>query len=131
MADLSDLQASLSIKLAGADPSTGIENYYAQVDATGSMQVEKALRTGGQNRNQSVTTSAAEALGAATILTNRQLLTVTPIDGTVYWGYSSGVTTANGSPIFKNQMATWDATEGCHIYLISAGAVNCRITEGS
>lgn len=39
MADLTDLQAAETVKIAGANPSTGIENNYATVDASGNLAV--------------------------------------------------------------------------------------------
>lgn len=89
------------------------------------------VTTGGQNRAQSVTTSAAEALGAATRLANRKYVSICPTNGTVYWGYANTVTTATGSPIFKNQNYALSVSDSVPIYVISAGTVDCRITEGA
>lgn len=38
MADLTDKQAAQTIKIAGADPTTGVEDNYAEVDASGNVQ---------------------------------------------------------------------------------------------
>lgn len=130
MADLSELQSSLSVKVAGSSLS-GVETNYVAVDASGAVQINPTLNTGGQYRAQSVTTTAGEALGAATILTNRKLLTITPTTGVVYWGYNSSVTTANGTPIFKNQTLALSASDIVHIYLIAASTIDCRISEGA
>lgn len=89
------------------------------------------LNTSGQYRAQSVTTSAAEALGAGTILANRKCLFVTPTTGTVYWGFSNAVTTTTGTPIFKNQTFTIAAGPSQHVYLIAAGTIDCRVAEAS
>lgn len=43
MADLSDIQASQSVKLAGADPSTGIESNWMGVDSSGRPTVKAQL----------------------------------------------------------------------------------------
>ncbi len=132
MADLNELQSSMAVKVAGADPTTGSETNFANVDANGNLYVETVLRIGGQFRNQGVTTTVSEALGGVTILANRSLLIITPVDGTVYWGYANTVTTANGMPLFKNQTLAIQASELVHIYLIAAaGTVNCRISEGA
>ena len=88
------------------------------------------LVIGGQNRAQSVTTSAAEALGGASRFANRKYVSIRPTDGVVYWGYSNSVTTSNGTPILKNENYPIAASDQVPIYLISAGTVNCRITEG-
>lgn len=95
------------------------------------LQVRDVINTSGQYRAQSVTTSAAEALGAATILVNRKYLSIVPTNGTVYWGYSNAVTTTTGSPIFKNQYFTIATTDNIHIYVIAGATTDCRITEGS
>lgn len=96
------------------------------------LQVRDVINTAGQNRAQSVSTTAAEALGAATILANRKFISITPTNGTVYWGFTNGVTTASGTPIFKNTPAVFSFTDNVHIYLICAsGTVDCRIAEGS
>lgn len=95
------------------------------------LLVQDVINTSGQNRAQSVTTSAAEALGAATILTNRKYISILPTNGTIYWGYTSGVTTVIGTPIFKNQLMTIAATDNVHIYVIAATTIDVRITEGA
>lgn len=95
------------------------------------LLVQDAINGTGQNRAQSVTTSAAEALGAGTILTNRILLTITPTNGVIYWGYSSGVTITNGSPIFPNNTLFLSITDNVHVYIIAATTVDARISEAS
>jgi hypothetical protein len=40
MADLTEVQSSLAVKIAGANPSTGVEDNYAEVDATGALRVD-------------------------------------------------------------------------------------------
>lgn len=100
---------------------------------TGGGQLRNAdvIDNSGQYRAQSVTTSAAEALGAATILRNRKYISLCPTNGTIYWGYSNAVTTSSGTPIFKNQTFTIAATDNVHVYVIAGATTDCRITEGS
>lgn len=95
------------------------------------LQVRDVLNTAGQYRAQSVTTSAAEALGGGTILANRKVLTICPTNGTVYWGYSNAVTTSTGTPIFKNEKFAIAVTDNVHVYLIAGSTIDCRISEGS
>lgn len=95
------------------------------------LKTRDCLDTAGQNRAQSVTTTAAEALGAGTILLNRKMLSITPTNGTIYWGFTNAVTTATGNPIFKNSTFTISATDNLHVYVISAGTVDTRIAEAS
>lgn len=88
--------------------------------------------TGGQNRAQTVTTTAAEALGGASRLSPRVFISVMPTNGTVYWGMTSGVTSTNGTPIFKNQFVVFEFTDGAPLYLVAAtGSVDVRVTEGA
>lgn len=95
------------------------------------LQVRDVINTAGQNRAQSVTTTAAEALGGATILANRKFLSMTPTAGTIYWGFTSGVTVATGTPIFKNQTMTLAVTDNVHIFVIAASTIDSRMAEGS
>lgn len=96
-----------------------------------SLLTSDIINVAGQYRAQSVTTTAAEALGASTILASRKSLTITPTNGIIYWGYSNSVTSTTGTPIFKNQTLAFAVGPSVHIYLISAGTIDCRITEGS
>jgi hypothetical protein len=97
----------------------------------GDLRVADIMNTAGQYRAQSVTTTAAEALGGATILANRKSLTLTPTNGTIYWGFSNAVTITTGSPIFKNQSMSFAIGANLHIYVIAAATTDCRIAEGS
>lgn len=130
MADLNDIQAAQSVKLVG-NSLTGGETTPVNSSATGELLVADTINTAGQFRAQSITTTASEALGAATILANRKMLSITPTTGTVYWGYSSVVTTITGTPIFKNQNMVFAVGPNVHIFLIAASTINCRIAEGS
>lgn len=98
---------------------------------TGDLRSADIVNTAGQYRAQSVTTTAAEALGAATILANRKSLTITPTNGTVYWGFSNAVTTTTGTPIFKNQCMSFAVGANVHVYVIAGATTDCRMTEGS
>ena len=81
----------------------------------------------------SVTSTPIEVKVGASKLTNRKLVTVFN-DGTatVYWGYNNTITASTGTHIFKNQLQSWDATEGASIWLVAAsGSHSCRITESA
>lgn len=119
-----------STALAGGKDPSGLLQSFITVPS-GEQFVRDLLNIAGQNRAQSVTTTAAEALGAATILVNRKVLSITPTNGIIYWGYTSGVTTATGTPIFVNQNFTIAASDDVHIYVIAAATTDARISEGS
>jgi hypothetical protein len=95
------------------------------------LSVRDVLDISSQYRAQSVTTTAAEALGAATILSNRKLLHVTPTNGTIYWGYSSAVTTTTGTPLLPNSTLWLSVTNNVHVYVIAAATTDCRVGEVS
>ena len=130
MADLTNVQSSGSTIIVGSD-SSGSETTPVGSTLNGELLTSDIINSAGQFRAQTITNTASEALGAVTILANRKVLSITPTDGTVYWGYSNSVTTITGTPIFKNQNIVFAIGSNIHIYLISASSVNCRIAEGS
>lgn len=132
------LQTTANTLLTNIDG--GLPAALGQTTASASMPVVLAsdqtnipttdvLTTAGQYRAQSVTTSAAEALGAGSILAARKSLTILPTNGTVYYGFSNAVTTASGTPIFKNTLFSIAAPSSLHVWLIAATTVDCRIGE--
>jgi len=102
-----------------------------RLNANRNIQVADSIDISSQYRAQSVTTTAAEALGAASILVNRKMIVITPTNGTIYWGTSNAVTTSTGTPIFKNQTVSISVTDNIHIYVIAASTTDVRIMEGS
>lgn len=95
--------------------------------------VADVINNAGVQGALSVSTTAIEVRVGASRLVNRKLVTVFN-DGsaTVYWGYTNAVTAVNGTPIFKNQIHSWDAGDSISIWLIAAsGSHTCRITEAS
>lgn len=125
-------QGSTPTSIANAwpvKPTDGTNS--AKFSTNNDQYVRDVINTSGQYRAQSVTTTAAEALGAGTILVNRKFISITPTNGTVYWGFSNTVTISSGTPIFKNQKVVFKFSDNVHIFLISAGTVDCRIAEGS
>lgn len=95
------------------------------------LQTRDVINVSSQYKALSVTTSATEAIGGSSRLTNRKVLSITPTNGTVYYGTSNSVTTATGTPIFKNQTVSFSFTDNVPVYIISAGTVDVRILEGS
>jgi hypothetical protein len=118
-----------AIYVGGKNPSGNLTGL--QTLTTGELFVRDVLNVAGQNRAQSVTGTATEALGGATILANRKVIIMTPTNGTIYWGFTSGVTTTTGMPIYQSQTYSIAATDNLPIYVISAGTVNVVIAEAS
>jgi hypothetical protein len=129
MADLSFTQQSQVVQIVGADV-TGLEQRPMEVDANGNALVRDSLNIGGVEGAISVSTTALEAKVSGTRYANRKILSVTPTTGIIYWGFSASVTTATGTPIFKNS-TTWFNVKDIPIYLIASSSINVRITEGA
>lgn len=81
----------------------------------------------------SVTTTPVEVKLGASALSERTMITIQPLDGDVYFGYTSGTLTAlTGTKIFKGQYFPLEATDKLPVYLVAAtGTVDVRITEVS
>lgn len=133
MADLNEIQAAQSVKIIGAS-TTGVENVPVNASDVGDLLVSDIINQGtGTQGAITVTTSVIEAKVGGSRLSNRKLLTVyNNGNNTIYWGYTSGVTSSNGTPIVKNQQAVWDIGDDQAIYLIAgSGSNNVRVTEGA
>lgn len=128
MADLSETESSQTVKVVGSS-SAGAESTYVAVSSTQDARVSDAIHTGGVQAALSVSTTAIELKVGGSRLTNRKLVTALS-DGTIWWGYTNAVTTATGTPIYKDQYVIWAADDTTSIYLIaSAGTKDVRITE--
>jgi len=99
--------------------------------ANGDAFVRDSINTSSLNAAISIATTAAEAKVGASRLTNRKFLSITPTNGTIYWGSTNTVTTANGTPIFKNQCITMAFTDNVAVWLIGVATTDVRIVEGS
>ena len=130
MADLIGIQASDSVKLAGCN-SAGIETNFLAVDVLQNAFVKDAINSSCSHGVLAVATSAVEAKVGGARLPNRRLLVVTPTNGIIYYGSSNTVTTATGTPIFKNQSTTFIFTDNVPLWLIAAATVDVRIIEGA
>ena len=133
LASSGDSVSAVTYGLANTTPPTFVNGtqYPLSLTINSDLRVADIVNTAGQYRAQSVTTSATEALGGATILANRKMLSITPTNGIVYWGFNNSVTTTTGSPIFKNQQMTFAVGANVHIYVVASGTTDCRMSEGS
>jgi hypothetical protein len=69
-------------------------------------------------------------VGASKLADRKTVSLFNNSNSTIYWGWSSLVTIATGTPIFKNQFATWEAGQNQAIHVIAATAGNnTRVTE--
>lgn len=107
----------------------------ATVSSTGDLAVSDGLSDGGVFGALTLTTggTAYEAKVGASRLTNRKSLTITALDD-MYWGYSNTVTTATGTPLYKNQNIIFDIDSDStfQVWLVAAAnSKTARITEST
>lgn len=95
------------------------------------LPARDVINVGSQYRAQSVTTSAAQALGAGSILANRKFISITPTNGTIFYGTNNSVTTTTGAPLFANQTLTVSFTDNVQLWVIAATTTDLRVLEGS
>lgn len=129
MADLTDLEAAGSTKIVGST-STGLETTAVGATPNGDLKNADLLAGGGVQSSLTVGLTAVEVKVGASKLANRKIITIMPINRDMWWGYTSGVTIATGTPVFKNQTLTISASDTCTVYLITdQAAKEARITE--
>jgi hypothetical protein len=80
-----------------------------------------------------VGTSAVELKIGASALANRKFASIDNSSNvTIYWGFTSGVTTTTGERIYKDSKARWRVGPNQKIYLIAGTAGNVvRGKEGA
>jgi hypothetical protein len=130
MADLSQLQAAEFVAVVGSD-STGNETNPVNATQKGEIRSAEMLRSGGNQASKSMiaNTPIRAAVGASN-LSGRKFLAVFAETGKIYWGFTSGVTVANGFPIEKNAPATVFAVgDDCDIWLVSGVTATVRVGE--
>jgi hypothetical protein len=132
LADLTDLQAAQTVKIAGSN-SSGIESTYAEVANNNDLKVQDGLSEGGVYGTLSMTTAntAYEAKVGASRLANRKSLIIIAQDN-MFWGYNNSVTTTTGIPIYKDQQLIFsiDSDSTFQVWLVaSANTKTAKIAE--
>jgi len=107
----------------------------ALVTTNSDLKVSDGLRNGGVYGALTLTTgnTAYEAKVGGSRLSNRKSLTITALDD-MYWGYNNGVTTSNGTPLYKNQSISFavDPDSTFQVWVVaSANSKTARITEST
>lgn len=130
MGDLTEIQAALPIKIVGAS-STGVESNFADVSANLEIKVVDTLNSTSAYSSLTVGTSAVELKVGGSRLANRKTLFFQNTSGgTLFFGFSSSVTTANGQPVQKNQLIQLTVGDSVQVWLIaSASGQDVRIME--
>jgi hypothetical protein len=131
LSDLTETQSSGSTKIVGSDAS-GAETTPIASTTLGEVRAVDTLTAGtGVQAALTVGTSSVEVKVGASPLVNRKMVTLFNNSGSIlYWGFTSGVTIATGTPIFKSQQVTWSSSANQSIFVIAGSAANdTRITE--
>lgn len=83
--------------------------------------------------NISVTDTAQEVKVGASVLEERKVITLQPLDGVIYYGYDSSVDDTNGTKVFKGQWIQLEASDRLPVWVVAAtgDTVDTRITEVS
>lgn len=112
-----------------------IDGNIASIDSklTAPISTTDVSNAGGVQGSLTVTTSAVIAKVGASNLANRKTLTIYNNSlVTVYWGYTSGLTTSNGTPLFKDQIISFEVGPSTDVYLIApSGSRDMRVTESA
>lgn len=101
MADVTDLNSSLAVKVAGAS-SSGSETNFVNASSNGDLQTSDILNFAVVESLLSVGTSAIEVKVGASPLANRKSVQIQAQGANIVYGYSSSnqfFTLANGSTI--------------------------------
>ena len=130
MADLALDNSALPVVLIGAT-TAGVTGTPTGSSANGDLFVRDSINSSSTNAALSVTATAVEAKVGALRLTNRKFISITPTNGTIYWGSTSAVTVSSGTPVFKNQCITMAFTDNVAVWLIGVATTDVRIVEGS
>lgn len=123
MADLTEAQASKSVKLIGSDP-VGLESNFAEVSANQELTTADSLNNGGVQASITVGTSAVEGKVGASVLANRKYVIFQAKDKGIFYGFDNTVTTSTGIEIFKDQLLMIPVGEGTEIWFIATDTGN-------
>lgn len=98
---------------------------------SGQLLTQDIVTVSSQFRAQSISTTAVQLLGGATILANRKAIFATPTNGTIYVGTSSAVTSANGTPVLSGNTITFSFSTNVQLWAIGLATTDIRVLEVS
>lgn len=86
-----------------------------------------------ENGAVTVTGTASELKVGASRLSERVVVTMQPLDGAIYFGFSNSVTSSTGTKVFKGQYFSLEAGESEQVWLVAdpGESVDVRISERS
>ena len=113
MADLNELEAAQTIKLAGADAS-GSETHFVNATANNELKSADVLNVSAGNTTLTITTTASLAQVGGSPLAGRKLLIIQAQTNSIVWGFSAvsqPFTLANGASLYLS------VGDGISVYL--------------
>lgn len=128
MADLTELQSAQPVKVVGSN-AAGAETNPVDASANREQFSVDRLNNGGVSATLAVTTTPVEAKVGASALTERKVLSVQPLDGKIFWGYTN---VSQPFELAKLQPASWTAGPGTPIWIVAAsGTVDVAVGEAA
>lgn len=83
-----------------------------------------------ENAALAVTTTAVVLRAGGSNLENRKVISMQPIDGDVYYGFSNSVTSSTGIKVFQGEKFFLECADTLDIYIVAdTGTVDTRIGE--
>jgi hypothetical protein len=129
MADLDQLNSSMSVKIAGSDQS-GSETFFVNSTANNELRAFDGINVEGVQGSLTVGTTAIEAKAEATRLANRKVLAIYNNSvQTIFWGFTSGVTTSTGIPLQKGELLVLKVSDVSVWLIAGTNNNNVRIVE--
>lgn len=128
MSDIARNSADLPIVIIGATTS-GVPTTPVSASPNGDLAVTDIIDNAAVFGAISVSTTAVEAKVGASALVNRKSLTICPTNGVVYFGFTSSVTVATGTPISSGNILPFGFA--ISVFLIASATTDVRITEAS
>ena len=105
--------------------STSITPYNAQ------LQTADIINTALSSGSITVSTTAGALRVGASNLTNRKMLLISPITGTIFIGASSAVTVATGIAVLPNNIISFAFGAGVTPFAIASASTTVNVVEGS
>jgi hypothetical protein len=120
MADLNSLEASQSVKIAGANPTTGEETFFADVTSEGELKISSFANVSYAAAQKVVnTTPQIAAVGGSNLANRKGLFLYNKGSQIVYYGPSGATVTTGAVPILKDEAASLAFGDNVDVYVFT------------